>query len=117
MKTITVTCLTSLRDKVVGLIGTAAAHPVMFHTRWGIHTFGMKFPIDVLILGNNLEVVKLAENLAPNLLFFWNPRYHTAIELPAGWVSKNGIARSDRIHIIAVSPVSRCSRDRLYKNK
>jgi len=117
MKRITVMYLTSLRDKVVGLIGAPAAHPVMFHTRWGLHTFGMKFPIDVLILNNSRQVVKRADNLVPNRLFFWNPRYHTVIELPAGWVNKNGIGRSDRIHISTVSSVSHCSRDRLHKNK
>lgn len=86
--------LSSFKDKAVGLLTAKKAYPVLLKTRFGIHTFGMKFPIDVLVLDNN-TVVKLAENLKPNKILIWSPRYDTVIELPAGEIKEKGIKTGD----------------------
>lgn len=83
--------LKSFFDKSIGLLGAKKAHPVYFKTRFGIHTFGMKFPIDVLILDANNKVVKIAEDLQPNKILFWNPRFDQVVELPLGKIKKNKI--------------------------
>ncbi|GEM_PF-5024313 len=41
--------LKTLKGKTIGLIGREKIAPVVFETRFGIHTFGLKFPIDVLV--------------------------------------------------------------------
>lgn len=52
----------------------------------GIHTFFMKFPIDVVFLDKNNRIIETVENIPPhrmtNVLFLAT----SAIELPAGTV-------------------------------
>lgn len=91
-----VTRLKSFREKVLGLIGKKEITPVMFETRWGIHTFGMKVPIDVLVL-DNTKVVALKESLKPNRIFLWNPRYKIVLELPKGTLKKLQIKKGSRL--------------------
>lgn len=91
MITLKVKILRTWIEKSVGLIGVHQLYPIFFTTRWGIHTFGMKSPIDVLILDNNNRVVKSIKRLPPNYLFFWNPKYDGVIELPPGAILKKKI--------------------------
>lgn len=86
-------------DKSIGLLGSAKSYPVYFTTRFGIHTYGMKFPIDVVVLDNNNLVMKIAENLKPNRVFFWLPIYNRVVELPAGTVKKLKINKEDKIKL------------------
>ncbi len=46
--------LKTLKGKTIGLIGREKIAPVVFETRFGIHTFGLKFPIDVLVTESGL---------------------------------------------------------------
>lgn len=71
-------------NKIRGLIGEKKSKSILFYTRFGVHTFFMKHPIDIIVLTDDNLVVSFKENLKPNHLFFWNPRYKTIIELPAG---------------------------------
>lgn len=93
----------SLLQKSVGLIGQNAPKSILIKTRFGIHTFGMKFPIDVLILDKNQQVVQLKQNMVPNRLFFWNPRYNLLLELPVGLIKKKGIKKGSKIKIKLIS--------------
>lgn len=89
MVKITVTSTQTLWEKVKGLLGTKKPHPLLLKTHWGIHTFGMKYPIDVVILNNSHTIVALQPNLPPNRIFLWNPTYETVLELPAGFIQKH----------------------------
>ncbi len=77
--------------KIWGLIGKKKPYSVFFRTRFGIHTFGLSFPIDVLVLDNENKVVKLKKDLRPNNMFFWNPIFDKILELPSGIVLKKKI--------------------------
>ena len=81
----------NLRKKIQGLIGEDKPYALMIETRFGIHTFGLKFPIDVLILNNENKVVSIRKNLKPNKIFLWNPMYKKIIELPRGTIEKEQI--------------------------
>lgn len=87
-------------DKTRGLLGTKKAYPVFFHTRFGIHTFGLKFPIDVVIVDRRQIVVKIAKNLKPNRIFLWNPFYDNVLELPEHAIAKNNIRVGEVIRLI-----------------
>lgn len=101
MNNIKVQELTGLIEKTRGLIGQETIHLIYFKTRWGIHTFGVKKPIDVLILDNNMRVVKIKKNLKPNRLFFWDPRFRHVIETPHQFIDKNNIDVGDTISLVA----------------
>lgn len=84
----------SLKEKIVGLIGKKP-YALLIKTRFGIHTFGLKFPIDVLILDHKNKVVKIKKSLMPNSIFLWNPLYDMVIELPQGTIDKKKIKIND----------------------
>ena len=81
----------NLREKIQGLIGKKKPQSLMLKTRFGIHTFGLKFPIDVLILNNENKVASIKKNLKPNRIFLWNPMHDKVLELPSGTIQKYAI--------------------------
>lgn len=86
-------------DKMRGLIGYKKAETIFFKTRFGIHTFGMRFPIDVVILDGQNIVVKTKENLRPNKIFVWSWKYDTVIELPAGEIKRQKIKEGNILNL------------------
>ncbi len=72
----------SFIKKHLGLLTYDKPRAMILRTRFGIHTFGMRYPIDIIILDKNNRVVKLKKSLKPNRIFLWNPLYPTIIELP-----------------------------------
>lgn len=89
----------SMISRTKGLIGENAIEPLFIQTRFGIHTFGMKKTIDVLILDNKNKVFNLKEHLKPARVFVWNPKYKKVLELPEGFIQDKGIHRGDIIKL------------------
>lgn len=92
--------LKTFLQKSIGLLDTAVPTPVYFNTRWGIHTFGMKYPIDVIILDNKNIVQVYNQHLHPNRVFFWSPVYRSVLELPGGQIQKKKIQKGSVITIV-----------------
>src|SRR5271167_4640079 len=55
----------------------------------GVHTFGMKFPIDVLFLNKKKKILKVRPNMVKSRISF-SLMAHSVLELPAGTVDKTG---------------------------
>lgn len=72
---------------------------VYFETRFGIHTFGLKFPIDILILDKSNKIKIIKENFNPNKILFWNPIFKRVIELPEGTIKNKKILANDEVKI------------------
>lgn len=102
MVTLKITKADNLRKKVIGLIGKSSPEPILIKTRFGIHTFGLKFPIDVLILDRENKVQYIKKNLGPNRIFFWKPIYNIVLELTGGTVKKKGIKIGYYIDLIFI---------------
>jgi uncharacterized protein len=79
----------SFLDKLFGLHLTQNPRTLIFKTRWGIHTFGLAYPIDVVVLDAKCMIVAMKKSLNPNRVYFWNPRYQTVIELPIDTLNKS----------------------------
>ena len=90
----------NIQEKIIGLIGRKEPVALMIKTRFGIHTFGLRFPIDVLILDKSDTVVKMSKHLKPNRIFLWNPIFNKIVELPKGWIEKNNIKIGDKIKLM-----------------
>ena len=75
--------------KIRGLVNKEKPEAIILTTRFGIHTFLVKFPIDILILDKNKKVISLRKNLKPNRIFLWNPLYNIVVELPSGALEKS----------------------------
>ncbi|MFH1193001.1 MAG: DUF192 domain-containing protein [Candidatus Jorgensenbacteria bacterium] len=87
-------------EKSTGLRGGTEPSALFMKTRWGIHTFGMRFSIDCLVLDDGFAVVAVRENVAPNRFFFWNPRYRNVLEFPAGTIRKTGTRVGDKMAMV-----------------
>ena len=77
---------------MVGLLGTTSLEPesglLIFPTQ-AVHTFGMKYSIDVLFLDRQKRVVGLRPEVRPNRLtpIYW--RAECVLELPAGTAKRS----------------------------
>ncbi len=68
-----------------------------------VHMFGMKFPLDLLFVSAQNEVLLCIEGLKP---WRFSPKVHLAasvVELPAGVIKRLGVQSGDRIDFIPVS--------------
>lgn len=97
--TLTIKKAKNLRQKIRGLIGKTKPEAILLQTRFGIHTFGVRFPIDVVILDSKNIVVKLKQNLKPNRIFLWNPRFDRVLELPAGTIQKKKLSLGSMVEL------------------
>lgn len=95
---ITVTKLSYVAS-IIGLIGKKKPYPLLFYTRFGIHTFFLVFPIDVVILDSKQCIVAVKESLVPNRIFFWDPRFNTVLELPSGTIRELHLHKGMQLQI------------------
>lgn len=87
--------------------GLMATGPARFRTGqglWivpsrGVHTLGMRFPIDVLYLDKDKVVVHVEENLKPWRFAAVRRKAASVLELPPKTLSSTGTAVGDRIEI------------------
>lgn len=89
----------SFQDRMFGLLFKRNPKSLLFKTKFGLHTFSLKQPIDVLVL-NDENNVKIAKTIKPNQIFIYNPRYDTVIELPQGSLRKSKTKIGDKLILI-----------------
>ncbi len=65
-----------------------------------IHTFFMKFPIDVLFLDRKGRVVKAAKDIKPFRLNSCHIKGYMTLELYSGVLSKNDVIVGDLIELV-----------------
>jgi uncharacterized protein len=84
-----------------GLLGRRTLPPgegLLLRPSNSVHTFFMRFPIDVVFLDGDLEVVAVAPAVRP-----WRVRAQrgarAVLELPAGEAAKSGLVSGDRLAV------------------
>lgn len=82
-------------SKTKGLIGEKKPKAIVLKTRFGIHTFFLNFPIDVLVLDKNKKVVFLKRDIKPNKILIWNMKFDTIVELPPGTIKASKTRKGD----------------------
>ena len=87
------------KDRMLGLLRGSNPHNLLFRTRFGVHTFFLKGPIDIVILNENKRIVKIKKGLKPNRLFFWSPLFDYVLELKAGTISKYKLRQGNLVVI------------------
>jgi uncharacterized membrane protein (UPF0127 family) len=93
-------CAFSLGQRLKGLLGRAslaANRGMIIKPCSSIHTFCMRFAIDVLFLDKDLRIIRLIKNIPPNRLspIVWGSKM--AIELPAGQASQTNTQAGDQV--------------------
>ena len=87
-------------EKLIGLIHRKEAHPLLMKTRFGIHTFGMKFPIDVIVFDRQGIIQTLQPNMRPGSFVFWRSVAPYVLELPAGRIDASRAEVGDEVAVI-----------------
>lgn len=54
-----------------------------------IHTFFMRYPLDIIFLDKNFKVIKIIYDLSPWRMTWMYLRSHQVLEMKAGTLSKN----------------------------
>jgi uncharacterized protein len=65
----------------------------------GIHTIGMKFPIDVVFLNKDYRVLGLMSGLVPYRVSAVHLRGYSVLELPNGTIKKSRTEIGDKLEI------------------
>ncbi len=88
--------------RLKGLIGRSSLAPgegLLIKPSRGVHMWFMRFPIDVLYVNREGQIIDIDEHLQPWRIGRPRPRAHFVVELPAGTVAATGTRPGDRIKI------------------
>ncbi len=64
----------------------------------GVHTFAMKFPIDVVFLNRKHKILKIRPNMVRGRIAL-SLLAHSVLELPAGTLKQTGTERGDQLEL------------------
>ncbi len=98
----------SLWARMKGLLGRSLqdfqpGRGLLISPSQGIHTIGMKFPIDVAYLDPKGRILKLYHQLVPCRVAAVMPRAHSILELPPGTLQRTRTAVGD---VLEIRPVT-----------
>jgi len=86
--------------RLVGLLGKRSIAPdegLLIRPSSGVHTFGMRFPIDIVALDKRNRVLGAWSNIGPWRIRGLGLRTRSILELAAGRIDHCGIARGDQL--------------------
>lgn len=86
----------------MGLMGRARLEPgqgLLIYPEWSIHTFFMRFPIDVVFLDRQDQVVGLRVAMPPYRPFAGVWGAHSVLELPAHVITKTETHIGDHLRL------------------
>lgn len=69
---------------------------------WSVHSFFLRFPIDVIYLDRERTVVKTVGALKPFRASLGGRSVHYAVEVPPGTVRQSGTSVGDRLRFVEV---------------
>ena len=87
-----------------GLMGRRELPPgeaLVFNRNSSVHTFWMRFPIDVVFTDRADVVVGLREAMPPYRPYAGARGAYRTVELPAGTIAQTGTARGDQLRFDA----------------
>jgi len=87
------------RERTRGLLGRdSITGALLLRPARSVHTFGMRFPIDVAHLSKDLEVLSIT-TMVPNRLGVPRLRSHAVVEAAAGAFDRWSVSVGDRLEI------------------
>lgn len=92
----------SIRERVKGLIGQKdlrKGEAFFIPSCPSIHTFFMKFPIDVIFTDKKFQVVALFENVPSGKILFGGWKSQNAFEIKVGQIQAHKIKKGDLLYV------------------
>jgi uncharacterized membrane protein (UPF0127 family) len=95
--------------RLIGLLGKTKRWARLGSGLWivpsrGVHTIGMLFPIDLIFLGKEKEVVHLEEHVRPFRISKVSLKATSVLELPPHTIYHTGTQVGDQLEISALHP-------------
>jgi len=95
--------------RLVGLLGKTRRWARLGAGLWivpsrGVHTIGMMFPIDLIFLGKEKEVVHVEEHVRPFRISNVSLKAMSVLELPPHTIYRTGTKVGDQLEISAAKP-------------
>src|SRR5579875_1765769 len=93
-------------SRLFGLLGKRGLEPgcgILIRPSSGVHTFWMRFSIDVVALDSNLRVLKIWSRLPPWRVTSVSTKIKSMLELAPGQIEACGIAPGDQLAISEVA--------------
>jgi uncharacterized protein len=93
--------------RLVGLLGKTRRWAQLGRGLWivpsrGVHTIGMLFPIDLIFLSKEKEVVHIEEHVRPFRISAVSLKATSVLELPPHTIYRSGTQVGDRLEIAPV---------------
>jgi uncharacterized protein len=93
--------------RLVGLLGKTRRWAQLGRGLWivpsrGVHTIGMLFPIDLIFLSKDKEVVHIEEHVRPFRISAVSLKATSVLELPPHTIYRSGTQVGDRLEIAPV---------------
>jgi uncharacterized membrane protein (UPF0127 family) len=92
-------------SRLIGLLGKSSLPPgggLLIEPSSGVHTFGMRFAIDVIALDRKLRVCGVWEDLRPFRLAAISLKTHKVLELPVGAIRRTRTQLNDQLALFEV---------------
>lgn len=87
------------RRGLLGRDSLAPGHGMLIAPCSSIHTWFMRFPIDVIFVTRDGLVVKLGRHVVPwRLMSGWGA--YATVELPSGTIDRCGVSVGDRLELV-----------------
>ena len=90
-------------SRMVGLLGRTGLEPgtgLLIAPSSGVHTCGMRFPIDVVALDRNLRVLGTWRRLGSFRIAALGWKTRAVLELPAGAIQHSDISVNDQLAVV-----------------
>lgn len=94
----------TFRSRLLGLLARPPLQPgegLLIRPCKSVHTWGMKYPIDVAFIDRDWRVVQAVHALVPWRGTSFFRRAEMALELPAGTLAATGLTAGDQLQPIA----------------
>jgi uncharacterized protein len=94
--------LTSLGQRLRGLLGRGSLPPgcaVWLAPCGSVHTFGMRFDLDLVFLDADRRIVRIARGVRRRRIVGGGSRARSVIEAQAGWLPADFAKAGDRVRL------------------
>jgi len=94
---------------IIGLLGEHKLTPgdgLLIVPSQGVHTLGMQFPIDVLVLDNDWKILGVRKRMRPFLVTRIYFRAAAVLELPPGTVEDSSTCVGDSVEFARIHELS-----------
>ena len=86
--------------RMKGLLGRDSlpnGHAMFFRNCSVVHTFGMRFRLDLLFLDRDGVIVRFVSGVCPSRIVWGGPKAASLLEAEAGWMGRCGLDVGDRL--------------------